>query len=86
MDLPNIGPAMAADLRLLGITAPEQLRGQDGFDLYRSLCRMTGVKQDPCVIDVFLAAVDFMNGAPSRPWWFYTKSRKAALAANPKLI
>ena len=77
-DLPNIGPAMAADLRLLGIREPAQLRGQDGFELYRRLCGVTGMRQDPCVIDVFLAAVDFMNGAPSRPWWFYTKIRKAA--------
>ena len=26
-DLPNIGPAMAADLRLLGFERPEQLAG-----------------------------------------------------------
>ena len=31
--LPNIGPAAAADLRLMGITEPQQLRGQDAFGL-----------------------------------------------------
>ncbi len=28
-DLPNIGPSLAADLRLLGIDTPQQLLGQD---------------------------------------------------------
>lgn len=79
-DLPNVGPATTADLRLLGIRVPDDLRGCDGYDLYRRLCRITKVKQDPCVIDIFLAVVDFMNGAPSRPWWFYTKARQRTLA------
>jgi hypothetical protein len=85
-DLPNVGPATARDLRSLGIALPDQLRGQNGYELYNRLCRLTGISYDPCVIDVFLAAVDFMNGAPSRPWWRYTKIRKADMAKNPSLI
>jgi hypothetical protein len=75
--LPNVGPAMAADLRLLGIQAPQALRGRDGLQLYRALCSVTGQRHDPCVLDTLLAVVDFMNGAPPAPWWAYTQQRKA---------
>jgi hypothetical protein len=75
--LPNIGPALAADLRLLGIEAPRDLRGKDAFVLYQNLCAATGVRQDPCVLDTFMAVTDFMRGAPAAPWWNYTAQRKA---------
>ena len=44
--------------------------------LYQALCRATGQRQDPCVLDTFMAATDFMRGAPARPWWAYTAERK----------
>jgi len=75
--LPNVGPAMAADLRLLDIHTPQSLKGRDGLQLYHALCKATGQRHDPCVLDTLLAVVDFMNGAPPAPWWAYTKQRKA---------
>jgi len=75
-DLPNVGPATAGDLRLLGIHSAEQLAGRDAFKLYQQLCDMTQVRHDPCVLDVFLSLVDFANGAPARAWWYYTPQRK----------
>ena len=75
--LPNVGPAMAADLRLLDIHTPQALKGRDGLQLYRALCTATGQRHDPCVLDTLLAVVDFMNGAAPAPWWAYTKWRKA---------
>jgi Pathogenicity locus len=75
--LPNIGPALAADLRLIGIARPADLRGKDALTLYRALCAKTGQRQDPCVLDTFMAATDFMRGAPAAPWWNYTAERKA---------
>lgn len=77
-DLPNIGPKMAADFRLMGITKPKQLAGKDPYELYEKLCRLTGVRQDPCVLDVFIAATRFVGGDPARPWWHYTAERKRA--------
>lgn len=76
-DLPNVGPATAADLRRLGITRPSQLAGADPLQLYTRLCEATGARQDPCVLDVFISVVRFMEGAPARPWWAYTAERKA---------
>jgi hypothetical protein len=78
--LPNIGVSIAADLRTLGIHHPHDLIPADPFQLYQALCRSTGQRQDPCVLDTFLAAVDFMRGAPAKPWWDYTAQRKKDFA------
>ncbi len=75
--LPNIGPSLAADLRLLGVRHPRELAARDAFAMYRELCARTGKRQDPCVLDTFMAATDFMRGAEPRPWWAYTAQRKA---------
>jgi hypothetical protein len=80
-DLPNIGPAIAADLRLIGIRTPRELKGRDAFVLYQKLNAATGTRQDPCVLDTFMAAVDFMGGAAAAPWWAYTAQRKALYGA-----
>ncbi|HKX95396.1 MAG TPA: helix-hairpin-helix domain-containing protein [Methylibium sp.] len=74
--IPNIGPSLAADLRSIGIERPAQLARQDAYQLYRALCERSGQRQDPCVLDTFLAAVDFMRGAAAAPWWHYTAERK----------
>jgi hypothetical protein len=78
--LPNVGPAIAADLRLLGVARPEDLVGRDPYTLYEELCHVTGQRHDPCLLDVFLAAVRFMGGETARPWWAYTAERKRVLA------
>lgn len=75
-DLPNIGPSLAADLRLLGIHAPAQLAGHDAFALYQRLSEITRARQDPCVLDTFMSITDFMAGNPAKPWWHYTQTRK----------
>ena len=79
--LPNIGPALAADLRLIGVHSPRELQGRDPFVLYQALCAATGQRQDPCVLDTFMAATDFMRGAAAAPWWAYTPQRKVLYGA-----
>jgi hypothetical protein len=74
--LPNVGPAVAADLRQLGVATPRDLTGRDPYAMYDELCRLTGKRQDPCVLDTFIAAVRFMGGEPAKPWWAYTAERK----------
>ncbi|MDT3279456.1 helix-hairpin-helix domain-containing protein [Shewanella scandinavica] len=78
-DLPNIGKACAADLRLLGIDKPEQLLDRNPYELYQTLCNKTGQRHDPCMIDVFISITRFMAGEDAKPWWFYTDERKNAL-------
>jgi Pathogenicity locus len=81
-DIPNVGPAVAADLRRLGIKSPGELSGRDPYALYDDLCRLTGQRHDPCLLDTFIAAVRFMAGEPKQPWWKYTAERKRELAAR----
>src|SRR4029453_5254786 len=79
-ELPNVGPAIAADFLRLGIRTPRELAGRDPYALYDQLNRVTGTRHDPCVLDTFISAVRFMDGAPARPWWKYTAERKPTLA------
>ena len=65
----------------IGIARPADLRGQDAYALYRRLCEATGQRQDPCVLDTFMAATDFMRGGAAAPWWTYTAARKATFGA-----
>jgi hypothetical protein len=78
--IPNVGPAIEKDFRLLKIAHPHHLASHDPFELYDRLNAVTGVRQDPCVLDTFIAAVRYMRGAPATPWWKYTAERKRALA------
>ena len=75
-DLPNVGPSIAEDLKLIGIHTPDQLIGRNPVGLYESLCLKTGARQDPCVLDVFISITRFMDGEPPRVWWDYTAQRK----------
>jgi predicted GIY-YIG superfamily endonuclease len=81
-DIPNVGPAVAADLQQVGIPSPAGLPGRDPYALYDELCRITGRRHDPCLLDTFIAAVRYMEGAPKRPWWMYTAERKRVMAAR----
>src|SRR5438270_7625318 len=80
--IPNVGPAVAADLRRLGITAPGELLGRDPYAMYDDLCRITGQRHDPCLLDTFIAVVRYMAGERKRPWWKYTAERKREMAAR----
>jgi hypothetical protein len=82
LDIPNVGPATVKDLHLLGIDTPAQLIGRDPYALYDVLCAKTGQRHDPCVYDVLISAVRYMEGAPARPWWHYTAERKRTLATR----
>ena len=80
-DLKNVGPATLKDLSVLGIGSVRDLATQDAFKMYERLCRITRRHHDPCVIDVFLSAVDQARGRKARPWWHYTAQRKRRLAS-----
>ena len=79
--IPNIGQALANNLRLIGIFYPRDLIGRNPYALYQELCRKTEQTHDSCVLDVFISAVRFMEGQPKRPW-AYTSERKGMLAGK----
>lgn len=72
-DLPNVGKAIAEDLVLLGISQPQDLINQDAYEMYEHLCHISGTRHDPCMIDVFLSLIDFIQGNEPKPWWHFTK-------------
>ena len=81
-DIPNVGKAIEKDFNLLEIKEPIQLIGRDPYQMYSELCNITCKQHDPCVIDVFIAAVRYMEGGPAKKWWEFTKERKKQLDSN----
>ncbi len=79
-DIPNIGVSLAADLAMVGIHTPADVRRMDALASYEALRGPMGKRHDPCVLDAFMAAKQFMNGGPRQPWWDFTAERKALLA------
>ena len=71
--LPGVGPSIAADLRNLGVRSIRDLARRNPERLYADLCRITGTRQDPCVLYTFRCAV-YAAGAPGPDphllkWW-----------------
>jgi nucleotidyltransferase/DNA polymerase involved in DNA repair len=81
-DLSGIGKAMLEDFELLGIQSVEQLKSCEPQMLYDELCRRTGQRQDPCVLDTFTCAVAQARNPDLPPeqcnWWYWSRLRKAA--------
>jgi len=81
-DLHGIGPAMLEDLRRLGVPDVAALARRDGQELYDRLCALTGLRQDPCVLDTLRCAVaqarDPALPPEQRRWWWWSRQRKAA--------
>jgi len=80
----NVGPATEQDFHVLGLSRPQQLIRRDPWKLYSNLCHATETIHDPCVLDVIIAEVDFMNGNPPKKWWSYTAGRKKKYAEKLK--
>jgi hypothetical protein len=72
----NIGPAMSDDFDRMGIKSPQALIGRDPLKLYQQVCKLDHLFHDPCVLDTFMATVDYMNGNPPQVWWNFTADRK----------
>ncbi len=81
-DLPNIGKTIGNKLQLIGIDNPKMLIGKEPFELYKELCIKSGKRHDPCVIDVFMAVIYFMEGGEPLPWWSFTDGRKKHIIQN----
>lgn len=81
-DLISVGPSVRRDLARLGVHTVAQLARRSPQRLYRELCRKSGRRQDPCVLDVFSAAVAQARdpGLPIEQcvWWYWSRQRKKA--------
>jgi hypothetical protein len=77
--IPNVGKATESDFKLLGLEKPLDLVDKDPYQMYQTLCNITKKQHDPCVIDVFISAVEYMKGGPAKKWWEFTQQRKEKL-------
>ncbi len=79
-DLVSVGPAMLRDFEMLGVRSIAQLARRDPKRMYDKLCHLTGTRQDPCVLDVFRAAVAQARNpllpAERCQWWYWSRERK----------
>jgi hypothetical protein len=75
-----VGKAIEADFHMLGIQTVSELARTDGTVLYERLNKLTGVRQDPCVLDTFRCAVAQARNAklPAEQtnWWWWSRQRK----------
>lgn len=80
-DLVSIGPAMLRDFKMLGIRNVSDLSRQNPNKMYEKLSRITGERQDHCVLDTFVAAVAQAKNprlpAAQCQWWYWSRIRKA---------
>ena len=71
--IPGVGKTIAQDLRGLGITRVEQLRGADPQALYDRLEAQMGMHVDRCMLYVLRCAVYYASEFPHDPellkWW-----------------
>jgi hypothetical protein len=77
--IPGIGPAMARDLRSLGIESTSELRGKDAQALYDTLRGRSGGRLDPCVLYTFRCAVHYASNERREEellkWWNWKERR-----------
>jgi len=83
--IPNVGPATIKYFYILGINEPFELIGQNPYTMFEELCKITGKQFDPCLADIFISVVKFMEGGPPKKWWDYTKERKTVMSTKKNM-
>jgi len=73
---------MRRDLALLGIDSVRQLARCRADRLYTRLQQVTGLRQDPCVLDTFAAAVHQARTGEALPWWHFSRQRKRQASSS----
>jgi Pathogenicity locus len=82
-DLRGIGVKMLGDFEKLGIRSVDELKSRDAQKLYDRICKLSGTRQDPCVLDTYRCAIEQARH-PDLPveqtnWWYWSRVRKKRL-------
>lgn len=71
--IPGVGKSVSKNLYDIGIRSVADLRGRDPRELYDRSNKFVGVRQDPCLLYTFRAAVYFATAKKHDPaklkWW-----------------
>ena len=84
-DLPNIGKAIAADLKKIGINSSSDIDKHNPLSIFEELRTVMGKRHDPCVYYTLLSVKHFLRTGESLPWWKFTEQGKIDLQDNSKL-
>lgn len=80
-DLISVGERIVQDFDMLGVQSVKGLARRNPNRLYVRLCEITKQRQDPCVLDVFCAAVAQARNphlpAEQCQWWYWSRQKKA---------
>jgi hypothetical protein len=80
-ELISVGEKIVEDFSILGVQSVKELARRSPNRLYEQLCEITKQRQDPCVLDVFCAAVAQARNphlpAEQCQWWYWSRQRKA---------
>jgi hypothetical protein len=87
-DLVSVGNATLRDFDRLGVSTVAELSGCDPEELYFRISAFDGTRHDPCVLDVFRAAVAQAR-CPDLPqelcrWWTWSQLRRNEGVATPR--
>lgn len=78
--IPGVGRSIARDLRQIGITSVNQLKGRSPERLYRKLCDFKASPVDRCMLYVFRCAVYYASTSDPDPerlkWWKWKDQTK----------
>ena len=83
LNIPGVGKSIARDLRNIGITSINDLRGKSPQTLYDMSNAFAGVQQDRCLLYVFRCAVYFADTRTKRlepeklKWWNWKDEHKS---------
>ena len=73
LQIPGVGPAIAALLESLGVTSIARLKNRSPERLYKKLCDRSAAPVDRCVLYVFRCAVYYVSNTDHDPdllnWW-----------------
>ena len=84
-DLPNIGKAIAADLKKIGINSSSDIEKRNPLSIFEELRTVMGKRHDPCVYYTLLSVKHFLRTGESLPWWKFTEQGKIDFRVNSKL-
>lgn len=76
LSLMNVGKAVFRDLQLLKINSVAELAKQEASALFDKLQRVTCMRQDPCMWDVFASIINEAKTGKKTKWFEWTKVRK----------
>ena len=77
--IPGVGKKIAHEMRNIGISSVEDIKGQKAERLYQELCEFKASPVDRCMLYVFRCAIYYAENTQHDPrllkWWNWKDSK-----------